>query len=65
MLASVFNTFGLDDNVTLETKDDRAFCHDEADITMISYVLVAANYGKDTPHIHPHITQHHITCTSV
>ena len=35
MLASMLNTFSVGDSVTLETKDDRAFCHDETDITMI------------------------------
>ena len=46
MLASVLNTFSLGENVTTETNVDHAFCHDEADITMISYVLEAANCGK-------------------
>ena len=31
----------------METKDDGAFSHDEADITMISYVLQAAYAGKN------------------
>ena len=46
MLASVLNTFCVGDNVTLKTKDNRAVCHDEADIIMISYILEAANCGK-------------------
>ena len=46
MLASVLNTFCVGVKVTLETKDNRAFCHDEADITMISYILEAAYCGK-------------------
>ena len=45
-LASVLCTFSLGDTVTMETQDDGAFSHDEADITMISYVLQAANRGK-------------------
>ena len=40
MLASVLNTFSLGDNVTMETNVDYAFCHDEADITMISLSLI-------------------------
>ena len=43
MLASGLNTFSIGDNVTLETKDDRALCHDETDTSMISYVLEAAS----------------------
>lgn len=45
-LASVLSTFSLGENVTMETKDDGAFSHDEADITMVSYVIQAATYGK-------------------
>ena len=43
-LASVLSTFNITDNVTMETKDDGA---DEADITIVSYVLAAATYGKN------------------
>ena len=32
--------------MTMKTQDDSAFSHDEADITMISYVLQAANQGR-------------------
>ena len=45
-LASVLCTFSLGDTVTMETQDDGAFSHDEADVTMISYVLQATNHGK-------------------
>ena len=38
-LAGVLGTFNLGDNATMETKDDGAYDHDEADITMVSYVL--------------------------
>ena len=31
----------------METQDDGAFSHDEADVTMVYYVLQAANHGKD------------------
>ena len=30
----------------METQDDGAFRQDEADVTMISYVLQAANHGR-------------------
>ena len=33
--------------MTMETKDDGAFSHDEAYITIISCVLAAANDGKN------------------
>ena len=45
-LASVLSTFNLGENTTLETQDDGTFGHDEADVTMISYVLQAASCGQ-------------------
>ncbi|XP_014676492.1 PREDICTED: uncharacterized protein LOC106816405 [Priapulus caudatus] len=45
-LASVLCTFNVGENATIDTRDNGVFCHDEADITMISYVLMAANYGQ-------------------
>ena len=45
-LASVLCTFSMDNNVTMETRDDGAFSHDEADVTMVSYVIQAASHGK-------------------
>ena len=42
--------FSLRNAVTMKTQDDSAFSHDEADITMISYVLQAANQGKSVVH---------------
>lgn len=45
-LASLLHSFELDTNVTMETCENNLFGHDEADITMISYVLEAANNGK-------------------
>jgi hypothetical protein len=45
-LAGVLGTFNLGDNATMETKDDGAYDHDEADITMVSYVLESARNGK-------------------
>ncbi len=32
-------------------KDDSAFDHDDADITMVSYILAATTYGKNTIHV--------------
>ena len=46
-LASVLSTFTVGDMTTTESRDDSAFDHDEADITMISYVVEAAQCGKD------------------
>ena len=44
-LVSVLCTFSMGDNVTMETRDDGAFSHDEADVTMVSYVIQAASHG--------------------
>ena len=38
-LASVRSTFDVEDDVTMDSPDDSAYGHDEADITMLSYVL--------------------------
>ena len=46
-LASVLSTFTVGDMTTTESRDDSAFDHDEADITMISYAIEAAKCGKD------------------
>ena len=46
-LASILPTFTVGDMTTTESRDDSAFDHDEADITMISYVIEAAKCGKD------------------
>ena len=46
-LASVLSTFTVGDITTIESRDDSAFDHDEADITVISYVIEAAKCGKD------------------
>ena len=35
----------------METQDDSAFSHNKADITMISYVLQAANLGRSVIHV--------------
>lgn len=36
----------MDENMTMETSSDSTFGNEEADITMIFYVLKAANNGK-------------------
>ena len=46
-LANVLCTFNVGENVTMETQQDGVFGHGEADVTMVSYVLEAANSGKD------------------
>ena len=46
-LASVLSTFSLGEHATMETLDDGIFAHDEADVTMISYVLQAASQGQN------------------
>jgi len=46
-LASVWSTFSLGENITVETADDGIYGHDEADITMICYVLEASSSGED------------------
>ena len=45
--ASVLCTSTVEDNFTMDTQNDSAFGHDEADMTMISFVLEAAKHGKD------------------
>ena len=44
-------TFTVGDMTTTESRDDSAFDYDEADITMISYVIEAAKCGKDVIHL--------------
>ena len=43
----MLSTFSLGENVMMETRDDGTFDHDEADITMVSYVIQAAKYQKN------------------
>ena len=45
-LACVLGTFDVEEDVTMDSPDNSAYGHDEADITMISYVLESANNGK-------------------
>ena len=49
--ASMLSTFSVGENVTMETQDDGVFDHDEADVTMVSYVLKSANNGKRVIHV--------------
>ena len=39
----MLSAFNVGENVTIETRNDGVFGHDEADITMVSYVHEAAN----------------------
>ena len=43
----MLSLFNLGPNVTMDSRDDGAFTHDEADVTMIAYMLQAAEFGKD------------------
>jgi len=45
-LASVLCTFSMGDTVTMKTRDDGTFSHDEAYVTMVSYVIQAASHGR-------------------
>ena len=44
-LTRILSTFSMGSNVQIENKFDEQFGHDEADITMISYVLDAYDKG--------------------
>ena len=46
-LVSVLSTFTVGDMTTIESRDDSEFDHDEADITMISYVIEADKCWKN------------------
>ena len=43
----MLSLFNLGPNVTMDSRDDGAFTHDGADVTMIAYMLQAAEFGKD------------------
>ena len=45
-LSHLLSTFNLGDDVTVECRDDGVFSHDEANVTMISYMLQSAEEGK-------------------
>ena len=46
-LSRVLSLFNLGPNVTMDSRCDGAFTHDEADVTMTAYMLQAAEFGKD------------------
>ncbi len=46
VLSRLLGTFDLGCGVLVESKDDGGFLHDEADITIISYMLQAADEGR-------------------
>ena len=48
---SVLGTFNLDDNTSMETGDDCNCFHDEADVTMVSFVLETAKSGQSVVRI--------------
>ena len=45
-LSRVLSIFNLCPNVTMDSRDDDALTHDEADVTMIAYMLQAAEFGN-------------------
>lgn len=44
-LASILTSFNWGPNITLDSQDEGLFHHEEADVTMVSYVLEAAKKG--------------------
>lgn len=47
-LSRVLCTFNLSPDITMDSRDDAVFSHDESDVTMISHMLQAAESGKGT-----------------
>ena len=47
----VLSTFRLGENVMMQTRDDGTFGHDEANSTMVSYIMQAVMYGKDSIYV--------------
>ena len=45
-LSKLLSTYNFGKGVTVESRSDGVFAHDEADITMISYLLMAAEFGS-------------------
>ena len=43
----MLSLFNLCPNVIMDSRDDGGFTHDEADVTMIAYMLQAATFCKD------------------
>lgn len=45
-LSQVLSTCIMGANMSVESRDDGGFAHDEADVTIIAYLLQAAEFGK-------------------
>lgn len=45
-LSRILSTFNLGERITIDSQEDGGFGHDEADVTMIAYLLQAAEFGK-------------------
>jgi hypothetical protein len=45
-LSRVLSSFQLGDRTSIDSREDGGFTHDEADVTMIAYMLQAAESGK-------------------
>ena len=50
-LSRLLSTFNLGCGVSVESRDDGVFLHDEADITIISYLFQAADAGRQVVRI--------------
>ena len=51
-LDSVIGNINLGESTTVETGDNDAFCHDEADVTMVSFLLETARSGQSVTRLH-------------
>ncbi len=49
-LSRVLSTFNLGADVSTETRDYGGFAHDEADVTMMTYLLQLQNVAREYPH---------------
>lgn len=52
----------LDDSITMDSQEDGGFAHDEADVTIIAYLLQAAEFGKEDIWILCDDTTYKCTC---
>ena len=50
-LSRLLSTFNLGCGVSVESRDDGVFLHDEADITIFSYLFQAADAGRQVVRI--------------
>ena len=46
-LSGVLSIFNLGPDIIMDSQDNGGFAHDEADVTMVSYMLHVAECGKD------------------